>query len=102
MPRIESEALLFDRRLLAGVQHCVAGSGSEVRAGQGRPPHQRAADGLDYHEVNPKGYVPALTLDSGEVLTENIAMLQYIADRNPAAKLAPADGTIERYRLTNG
>ncbi|MFZ1100427.1 MAG: glutathione transferase GstA [Steroidobacteraceae bacterium] len=60
---------------------------------------KRAADGLDYHEVNPKGYVPALTLDDGQVLTENIAILQYIADRNPAAKLAPAAGTIERYRL---
>jgi glutathione S-transferase len=58
-----------------------------------------AADGLDFNEVNPKGYVPALTLDNGETLTENIAILQYIADRNPAAKLAPAAGTMERYRL---
>ena len=58
-----------------------------------------AADGLNFREVNPKGYVPALTLDSGETLTENVAVLQYIADRNPAAKLAPAFGTIERYRL---
>jgi glutathione S-transferase len=60
---------------------------------------KRAADGLDFKEVNPKGYVPALTLDSGETLTENVAVLQYIADRNPAAKLAPAAGTMERYRL---
>jgi len=60
---------------------------------------KRAADGLDYNEVNPKGYVPALMLDNGEVLTENLAVLQYIADRNPAAKLAPAAGTMERYRL---
>ena len=60
---------------------------------------RRAADGLDYNEVNSKSYVPALTLDDGQVLTENIAILQYIADRNPAAKLAPAAGTIERYRL---
>jgi glutathione S-transferase len=60
---------------------------------------KRAADGLDFNEVNPKGYVPALTLDSGETLTENVAVLQYIADRNPAAKLAPAAGTMERYRL---
>jgi glutathione S-transferase len=60
---------------------------------------RKAADGLDYNEVNPKGYVPALTLDNGEVLTENVAVLQYIADRNPAAKLAPAAGTMERYRL---
>jgi glutathione S-transferase len=60
---------------------------------------RKAADGLDYNEVNPKGYVPALTLDDGEVLTENVAVLQYIADRNPASKLAPPAGTMERYRL---
>ena len=60
---------------------------------------KKAADGLDFNEVNPKGYVPALTLDSGEVLTENVTVLQYIADRNPAAKLAPPAGTMERYRL---
>jgi len=60
---------------------------------------RKAADGLDFNEVNPKGYVPALTLDNGEVLTENVAVLQYIADRNPGAKLAPAAGTMERYRL---
>jgi glutathione S-transferase len=60
---------------------------------------KKAADGLDFNEVNPKGYVPALTLDSGETLTENICVLQYIADRNPGAKLAPAYGTMERYRL---
>ena len=49
----------------------------------------KTADGLDFKEVNPKGYVPALRLDNGEVLTENVAVLQYIADRNPAAQLAP-------------
>ena len=61
---------------------------------------KKTSDGLDFHEVNPKGYVPTLTLDDGEVLTENVAVLEYIADRNPAAKLAPPAGTLERYRLT--
>jgi glutathione S-transferase len=61
--------------------------------------NMKAADGLDFKEVNPKGYVPALRLDNGEVLTENVAVLQYIADRNPGANLAPAAGTMERYRL---
>ncbi len=60
---------------------------------------KKAADGLDFNEVNPKGYVPTLTLDSGDVLTENVTVLQYIADRNPAAKLAPPAGSMERYRL---
>ena len=60
---------------------------------------RRAADGLNFKEVNPKDYVPALTLDNGETLTENVAVLQYIADRAPASKLAPAAGTMERYRL---
>jgi glutathione S-transferase len=60
---------------------------------------KRTADGQDFLEVNPKGYVPALRLDNGEVLTENVTVLQYIADRNPAAKLAPPAGTMERYRL---
>jgi glutathione S-transferase len=60
---------------------------------------KKTADGLDFNEVNPKGYVPALRLDNGEVLTENVAVLQYVADRNPAAQLAPAAGSLERYRL---
>jgi glutathione S-transferase len=60
---------------------------------------RKTADGLDFNELNPKGYVPVLKLDNGEVLTENVAVLQYIADRNPAAKLAPPFGTMERYRL---
>jgi glutathione S-transferase len=60
---------------------------------------RKTSDGLDYDQVNSKGYVPALRLDDGQVLTENVAVLLYIADRNPAAKLAPVAGTLERYRL---
>ena len=59
----------------------------------------KRADGVDFVTINPKGYVPALRLDDGQVLTENVVVLQYIADLNPAAKLAPAAGTMERYRL---
>jgi glutathione S-transferase len=59
----------------------------------------KRVDGVDFATINPKGYVPALRLDDGQVLTENVAVLQYIADLSPAAKLAPAAGTLERYRL---
>jgi glutathione S-transferase len=55
--------------------------------------------GVDYMALNPKGYVPALQLDDGNVLTEGAAMVQYIADLVPEKKLAPSSGTIERYRL---
>ena len=54
-------------------------------------------DNADYYGVNPKGYVPVLELDDGERLTEVAVILQYIADRKPGT-LAPAFGTLERYR----
>ena len=57
------------------------------------------ATGQDFSKINPKGYVPALQLDNGEVLTEGPAIVQYLADQKPASKLAPAAGTFERYRL---
>jgi glutathione S-transferase len=60
---------------------------------------KKTASGGDYLAVNPKGYVPALTLDNGQTLTEAAAIVQYIADQKPAAKLAPAAGTPERYKL---
>jgi glutathione S-transferase len=55
--------------------------------------------GQDFTTVNPKGYVPALRLDDGSVLTEGPAIVQYLADQKPATGLAPAAGTMERYRL---
>jgi glutathione S-transferase len=60
---------------------------------------QQATDGSNFHNVNPKGYVPALRLDDGRVLTETVAILQYVADLKPQSQLAPAAGTFERYRL---
>jgi len=53
----------------------------------------------DFYGINGKGYVPALQLDSGHVLTEGPAIVQYIADLKPASGLAPAAGTPERYKL---
>jgi len=55
--------------------------------------------GGDFRQVNPKGYVPALELDDGQVLTEGPAIVQYLADRKPEAGLAPRAGSIERYKL---
>jgi glutathione S-transferase len=56
-------------------------------------------DGTDYYTINPKGYVPCLELDNGERLTEGPAIVQYVADQAPAKQLAPANGTMARYRL---
>jgi glutathione S-transferase len=60
---------------------------------------KQLGDGSDYLQVNPKGQVPALRTDGGQVLTEGPAILQYVADLAPASGLAPAAGDLERYRL---
>jgi glutathione S-transferase len=56
-------------------------------------------DGRHLNDINPKGYVPVLELESGELLTENVSILQYIADQAPESGLAPANGTLDRSRL---
>ncbi len=60
---------------------------------------KKTASGADFTKINPKGYVPALELDNGEVLTEGAAIVQYIADQKVSAGLAPAAGTVERARM---
>ncbi len=60
---------------------------------------KQTASGEDYAKINPKGYVPALRLDDGQVLTEDAVLLQYVADQKPDSGLAPKAGTMERYRL---
>ena len=62
------------------------------------PKTKRTRDGADFLEVNPLGLVPAIRTDDGEVLTENAAVLQYIADQHPDAGLAPQGG-MARSRL---
>ncbi|MEY4416857.1 MAG: Glutathione S-transferase [Pseudomonadota bacterium] len=56
-------------------------------------------DGSDYRRINPLGYVPLLQLPDGQTLTEGTVIAQYIADQVPALGLAPAAGTLARYRL---
>ncbi|WP_295802249.1 glutathione transferase GstA [uncultured Microbulbifer sp.] len=55
--------------------------------------------GGDYREINPKGYVPALQLEGGEVLTECQAILQFLAEQKPEKMLAPEFGTLPHYRM---
>jgi glutathione S-transferase len=61
--------------------------------------NKKVESGEDFNCVNSKGYVPVLQLDNDQILTEGPAIVQYIADQKPAASLAPAAGTIERYKL---
>ena len=56
-------------------------------------------DGTDFYSINPLGYVPVLELDDGTRLFEGPAIVQYLADQAPHKNLAPANGTLPRYRL---
>jgi glutathione S-transferase len=60
---------------------------------------RKTADGKDYNSINPKGYVPALELDDGNVLTENVCVLSYISTLDPAGRLAPQVGTLGFFRV---
>jgi glutathione S-transferase len=60
---------------------------------------KKLKDGSDFLAINPKGYVPALALDDGQLLTEGAVIVQYIADQKPDSRLAPKAGTLSRVRL---
>jgi len=60
---------------------------------------QKTETSADYNRINPKGKVPALELNDGQILTEGAAILQYIADQNPEAELAPKYATVDRAQL---
>src|SRR5579885_487709 len=61
--------------------------------------YKKTQNGQNYFNINPKGAVPALTLDNGEVLTENAVIMQYLADSTNAVKLLPPQGDFMRYRV---
>ena len=98
--RSNHETLLLAGRLLAVTAYRVPRSRPPRNAGQDQhhSPHP-VDDGTDFYTLNPKGYVPLLELDNGERLSEGPAIVQYLADQNPASGLAPAAGTLARYRL---
>ena len=60
---------------------------------------KKTAGGEDYLAVNPKGYVPALKFDDGQVLTEGAVIVQWVADQRPETRLAPPPGSFERLRV---
>jgi glutathione S-transferase len=74
----------------SGLKHTVAKTNLKDKTIDG---------GGDYKQKNPHGYVPALELDDGTILTEGPAIVQYISDRVPEKKLAPAHGTVERAKM---
>ncbi|HWA30570.1 MAG TPA: glutathione transferase GstA [Rhizomicrobium sp.] len=58
----------------------------------------KTESGEDFFKINPKGYVPTLILDDGRTLTEGPVVMKYLADQKPESRLAPPEGTFERYR----
>ena len=76
----------------------AAGTGDFVRVDIHNPHTRQLADGSDYYAINPMGQVPAIRTEDGELISENPAVLQYIADQYPQSHLAPQGG-IERYQL---
>jgi glutathione S-transferase len=73
-------------------------AGTDARFVEVDPKTKRTRDGADYRATNPLGLVPSIRTDDGEVMSENAAVLQYVADRFPSAELAPPAG-MDRFRL---
>src|ERR1700733_14368076 len=59
----------------------------------------KIGSGLDYYQINPKGGVPVLEMNSGEILTENAVILQYLAESANNTVLLPKSGDLNRYRV---
>lgn len=80
--------------------HIVAReAGIDITLEKVDPKGKRTERGADFLSINPKGYVPALELDNGEVLSEGPVISQFLADSSPESGLVPAHGSMQRYRL---
>src|ERR1700694_5098424 len=90
------DPLLFTRRVQPRGSYCAARADMKFDLMKVDLKTHKLENGRSFTEINPKGYVPALQFDDGEVLTENIAILSLIADRYPAL-MAP--GQFGRHRL---
>jgi glutathione S-transferase len=77
-------------------------AGLAVETEQVNNQEKKTKSGKDYWTVNPKGQVPALQLDNGEMLTEGPVIVQYLADQKPASGLGAGAGKIERHRMQEG
>lgn len=75
-----------------------AGLSLEIEAINLRSPERTMLSGKPFSSLNPKGYVPALQLDDGQVLSEGIAIMLYLAGKNPDAKLVPAINSMDYLR----
>lgn len=78
---------------------CLHESGLPFEAVLASTRTHQLPDGTDFYTINPLGYVPVLEIKPGVTLREGPAIVQYIADQAPLKKLAPANGTLERYRV---
>ncbi|WP_346838230.1 glutathione transferase GstA [Microbulbifer sp. SAOS-129_SWC] len=80
--------------------HIVAcEAGIELELAKVNLGEHKLASGADFTEINPKGYVPVLQLEGGELLTEGVAIVQFLAEQKPDRQLAPEYGSLEHYRL---
>lgn len=75
-----------------------AGLSLEIEKVNVRGDH-KTETGEDFYKINPKGYIPALKLDDGNILTECVALMQYLADQAPGKNLTPAAGSFQYYQL---
>jgi glutathione S-transferase len=100
VPRRRTNETLFCTRACSLSPHIVlreVGASFDLEQVDNR--QKKTKSGADFWTINPKGYVPVLELDTGARLTEGPAIVQYIADMNPAAGLVPPAGSMERYRV---